>query len=107
MSVALNDIYAITSNRESGLGRYDVMFEPFKYELDAIIMEFKVIDSDEGEKTLIDTARRALQQIDEKQYSANLITKGIPEKRIKKYGFAFKGKEVLIADSNYLREEGY
>ena len=41
--VDLQDRYIITSNRESGFGRYDVMLEPKKpQEDDAIILEFKV-----------------------------------------------------------------
>ena len=48
------------------------------------------------EKDLSDTAKRALQQIKEKQYDADLIAKGIAKERIYKYGFAFRGKECLI-----------
>ncbi len=62
---------------------------------DAIIMEFKVHDPDDG-ATLKDTVAAALLQIDEKRYSASLESDGIPAERIRKYGFAFEGKKVLI-----------
>ncbi len=93
--VDLNSKYVITSNRESGFGRYDVMLEPKYKENDAFILEFKVHDADEAE-TMADTVAAALKQIEEKQYEAALIAKGIEKERIRKYGFAFEGKKVLI-----------
>ena len=99
LMVELSDRYVITSNRESGFGRYDVMLEPRMAEggiasNDGILMEFKV--QDEHEKELSDTVHNTLQQIEEKGYQFSLIAKGIPEERIRKYGFAFCGKKVLI-----------
>ena len=65
LMVELNDRYTITSNRESGFGRYDVMLEPKRPEDDAMILEFKVQDA-EDEKELTDTVKAALEQIDKK-----------------------------------------
>ena len=89
--------YEITSNRESGLGRYDVCFRPKDMSggKPAILMEFKVFD-EKKEKSLSDTVRRALEQIKEKQYETELIAAGMRSEDIHKYGFAFRGKEVLI-----------
>ena len=95
LMVDLTDQYTILSNRESGFGRYDVILEPKKEGLDAVILEFKVFQP-HREKTLEDTVREALGQIEKKKYDRVLKERGIPDTRIRKYGFAFCGKEVLI-----------
>lgn len=95
--VDLADQYRIISNRESGLGRYDVVMEPLKEGLQAIVIEFKVFNP-RREKDLQETVQNALKQIDEKGYDEDLIAGGIPEERICHYGFAFEGKTVLIGE---------
>lgn len=91
----LNSRYLITSNRESGFGRYDVMLEPRKDCDDAILLEFKV-KNPAKERTLQETVDSALAQIQERDYAVSLRDKGIPDDRIRKYGIAFEEKKVLI-----------
>jgi len=96
LMVELQNRYLITSNRESGFGRYDVVLEPKNgREENAIIMEFKVHDP-EDEASLKDTVQEALAQINRMNYEVSLLEKGIPAEHIYKYGFAFEGKKVLI-----------
>ena len=90
--------YLIISNHESGYGRYDIMLEPIdksNEKLPGIVIEFKVINP-KKETTLEDTVEAALEQIEEKKYDAELIKRGVKKENIHHYGFAFKGKEVLI-----------
>ncbi len=95
LMVELSDRYILTSNRESGFGRYDVVLEPRRPDDDGMILEFKVQDVDD-EKELADTVREALAQIDRQKYEVMLVEKGVSKERIRKYGFAFSGKRVLI-----------
>lgn len=96
MVVSLADRYKVRSNRESGYGRYDVVIEPIDKTDKAFIFEFKVMDADDDEKTLEDTIANAHRQIEEKKYETELISDGFLPGQIRKYGFAFKGKECLI-----------
>ena len=92
------DNYILSSNRESGFGRYDIMLEPIdknNEKLPGIVIEFKVFNQ-KKEDTLEETVENALRQIKEKDYDAELIKIGVKEENIYHYGFAFKGKEVLI-----------
>lgn len=96
LMVDLQDKYHITSNRESGFGRYDIMLEPVEIgQSDAIILEFKVIDP-ESEADLNATVNSALEQIRHKQYDAQLLARGFRPDQIRAYGFAFQGKQVRI-----------
>ena len=95
LMVDLAERYSITSNRKSDFGQYDVLLEPPSDADDAIIMECKVHDPTD-EDTLADTLQKALEQIERKKYSAILEAKGFTSDHIRKYGFAFEGKTILI-----------
>ena len=93
--VDLEDRYIITSNRESGFGRYDVMLKPRRAGDAAVIMEFKV-HNPRREKNLEETAQNALRQIEEKNYLQELQNQVCVKGPVYQYGFAFEGKHVLI-----------
>ena len=102
MVVNMADTYIVRSNRERGqyepcsYGRYDVMLEPVDKGGKAFIFEFKVLDPDEDEETLEDTLAAAHRQIAEKKYETELVSRGFAPEKIRKYGFAFRGRECLI-----------
>ena len=93
MLVALKDSYYVNSNRESGMGRYDIMLEPKDKNGNAFVIEFKVLE-DLEEKTIEETIENAKKQIEEKQYESSLRERGFWN--ITKIVFAFKGKEVKM-----------
>ena len=93
MLVGLKDSYYVNSNRESGLGRYDIMLEPKDKNQNSFIMEFKVLESDE-EYSLEDTIANAKKQIEDKMYEQNLRERGFDN--ITKMVYAFHGKNVKM-----------
>ncbi len=93
MLVSLKDTYYVNSNRESGIGRYDIMLEPKDKNGNSFIMEFKVYKKDK-EKTIEETIANAKKQIEEKHYEESLKERGFTN--ITKMVFAFNGKKVKI-----------
>ena len=93
MLVGLKDSYYVNSNRESGLGRYDIMLEPKDKNQNSFIMEFKVLESDE-ESSLEDTIANAKKQIEDKKYEQNLRERGFTN--ITKMVYAFRGEDVKM-----------
>ena len=96
--VRLRGRYSVESNRESGFGRYDVALVPTDGAAGsdpAVVMEFKVFNP-RREQTLEDTVASAHRQIEEKRYVDGLVERGIEPGRIRTYGIAFRGKEVLV-----------
>lgn len=94
--VDMKDRYVLESNRESGEGRYDIMLMPRQSSDPGIIVEFKAMAPDQGEKTLEDALASALKQIRDKRYAAALEAWGVPPRLIRAYGFVFQGKQVLV-----------
>ena len=93
MLVGLKDSYYVNSNRESGLGRYDIMLEPKDKNGNSFIMEFKV-HRPEKEKDIEETIANAKKQIEEKKYEESLKERGFTN--ITKMVYAFRGKEVKM-----------
>lgn len=94
--VELRDSYEVKSNRESGLGRYDVMLRSMDKSKNSVIIEFKSKRRSERDKNLEELADIALKQIKDKKYENELIVSGYDVDKIKKYAFVFDGKELLI-----------
>lgn len=91
---ALMSGFFVTSNRESGDGRYDIQLKPIQKGLPGILIELKAEKDCSGEK-LKKLSETALQQINDKKYDTDLITAGVSV--IYKYGVAFSGKKVEVA----------
>ena len=90
---ALLSGYYATSNRESGNGRYDIQLCPKNNRLPGIIIELKA-GKDCSDTALTVLSKAALQQIIDKNYSAEMKEKGVPV--IYQYGVAFCGKNVEV-----------
>ena len=89
----MDNRYYITSNRESGTGRYDIALCPKDLKLPGIIIELKA-EKDCDEPELEKLSQNALKQIEDKKYDTNMKAKGVTT--ILKYGVAFSGKTVKI-----------
>ena len=100
MLVELRQEYEVRSNRESGLGRYDVVIRPRDKNKNAIIIEFKSKRRSEKDKTLEELAEKALKQIEDKKYETELIEAGYSCESIRKYAFVFERKELIIREGN-------
>lgn len=84
----------LTSNRESGDGRYDIQLKPTTKRLPGILIELKA-EKDLDDKKLKRLSETALQQINDKKYDAELTASGV--NTIYKYGVAFSGKKGEVA----------
>lgn len=93
--VALSDHYEVKSNKESGLGRYDVTLIPRKNNKPAIILEFKLVRKGE---TLETAAQKALDQISQKKYTQDLFDRSI--EKIIAYGIAFEGRTIWVKSTS-------
>jgi hypothetical protein len=91
LCIISSKFYEVTSNRESGLGRYDIAMIPENSTLPGVIIEIKIAKAEENLEKL---ALEALDQIEEKQYDAVMKQKNV--KQVYKYGIAFCGKNVAI-----------
>ena len=92
MTLYLDSQYYVTSNKESGLGRYDVTIEPKNKNNKGYILEFKVTKNEED---LEKEAKQAIEQIISKKYDVSLKDRGIKDIII--LGVAFCGKLVKIS----------
>ena len=92
MTLYLDRDYYVNSNRESGLGRYDVIIEPKNKNNRGYILEFKVV---KDEKDLEKSSKEAIEQIIDKKYDTSLKERGI--KDITLIGITFFGKLVKIS----------
>ena len=90
----LNNRYSVRSNREAGLGRFDIQLCPMEKGLPGLIFELKA--SKKNSESLDRLADEALRHIDQKKYEADMRAAGIQE--IRKIGMAFRGKEIEVKE---------
>jgi len=95
MLSCLKESYQIRSNRESGLGRYDIMLIPNDKSARGIIFEFKNLNSEYLEDNIEDAIESAKDQVNKKKYRQELMALGV--ENIVHLIAVFKGKEVETA----------
>ncbi len=91
--INLNNEYIIDSNKESGVGRFDIILEPRDISKTAFIIELKRVTK---KQTIEQAINEALKQIEDKKYDTQLIEKGF--KNIEKVAMAFDGKDALVSN---------
>ncbi len=96
MLVMLRDQYEVTSNREAGLGRYDIAVIPKVPGKSGVVIEFKKVWTEN--ESLETAAQRALDQIKEKKYASALFSKNVSS--VIAYGIAFRGKSLLVKSAS-------
>lgn len=92
LCAVLSNRYQVRSNRESGLGRFDVMLIPREKSMPGFIYEFKF--SKDEKEDLNSIAEEALKQIEDKKYDTELLDCGVRD--IIKIGIAFRGKQAVV-----------
>lgn len=92
LCAVLGNKYKIRSNRESGLGRFDIELTPLNRNLPGFIFEFKHTRDKKADLSAL--ADKALKQINEKKYDTELRASNIT--RIIKIGIAFCGKNAAV-----------
>ena len=93
LCAAMDNRFSITSNRESGEGRYDICLCPKNDKLPGILIELKAAKGCTEEELAL-LSEKALEQINDRKYETELMEKGV--KSILKYGAAFSGKRVRV-----------
>lgn len=93
LCAVLSDQYYVTSNRESGEGRFDIQLKPRDVSMPGVLIEIKAEKNCSTEE-LKALAQTALRQIIDRKYDMVLRSEGITT--ILKYGIAFSGKSVEI-----------
>lgn len=88
----LGNRYKIRSNRESGLGRFDIQLMPLTKGMPGFIFEFKHTKDEHTDLSAL--ADSALQQIEAKKYDTELRDNGVNS--IIRIGIAFRGKSAVV-----------
>lgn len=88
----LGNRYKIRSNRESGLGRFDIQLMPLTKGMPGFIFEFKHTKDEHTDLSAL--ADSALQQIETKKYDTELRDNGVNS--IISIGIAFRGKSAVV-----------
>lgn len=94
LCAVLAGYYFISSNRESGIGRYDIQLMPRKKGMPGILIELKIAPQGSSEEQLQKLADKALRQIKSCSYETELQRQGVD--KIIRYGAAFCGKQVQV-----------